>query len=603
MIQLESCQQVSMLGYDYVNHALPRDEHAAVDQHLRNCSSCKVKFQKFQWANGVMAGALDAGSMQPAANFHDTAGQKFAISPRDEDEAFVEIGAGPSFLQKLQRSLGAAPWWMISGAFHALLIMLVTLISFAIIRNDVNDVVIVTDLRKEQKTEEQEERKKDTDVFKKPLPVEQMEVTEETVVVTHEEVEIAEHLETADDSDAMEAFGDEGISDPMLGGSGTVAALGLGGGAGGAYGRPNSPGGRLRRARANGGGKETESAVDKGLEWLARNQEADGHWSARNHGADPRFGDAKMYAADVGMTGFALLAFLGAGHTEKAGKYRDHVRRGVRWLVEKMGDEQKHEGRWCSNNYAQGIAAMALCEAAGMSRLPETMAAAQKCVEGTQFGQIEIDESQMAAWNYRPNVGKTNDSSIMSWNVLALKSAKVAGLRVDTKSFEGAINWINVGQDLGGLKPTDSVGSDWKGGKMAYRGTMEARFDHGREGSHAVMAAAALCRLYIEGAALDSPGVIGPCNIIRDELLPKRYPYNLYFSYYATLAMFQVGGDHWKVWNDAMKKVLLEGQVKGGKEDGSWDPERAACRGGRVMSTALAILCLEVYYRYLPIYR
>ena len=68
--------------------------------------------------------------------------------------------------------------------------------------------------------------------------------------------------------------------------------------------------------------------------------------------------------------------------------------------------------------------------------------------------------------------------------------------------------------------------------------------------------------------------------------------------------MFQMGGEHWKAWNEAMKPALLETQSKGGPEDGSWDPAKAAgCDNGRVMSTALSILCLEVYYRYLPIYK
>ena len=51
-----------------------------------------------------------------------------------------------------------------------------------------------------------------------------------------------------------------------------------------------------------------------------------------------------------------------------------------------------------------------------------------------------------------------------------------------------------------------------------------------------------------------------------------------------------------------MKPALIEGQVKGGADDGSWDPKGAA-HSGRVMSTALAVLCLEVYYRYLPLYK
>jgi len=70
--------------------------------------------------------------------------------------------------------------------------------------------------------------------------------------------------------------------------------------------------------------------------------------------------------------------------------------------------------------------------------------------------------------------------------------------------------------------------------------------------------------------------------------------------------MFQKGGDHWNVWNQALKKTLVENQRKDGDYDGSWDVhmnELGLRSGGRVRSTALACMCLEVYYRYLPLNR
>ena len=69
--------------------------------------------------------------------------------------------------------------------------------------------------------------------------------------------------------------------------------------------------------------------------------------------------------------------------------------------------------------------------------------------------------------------------------------------------------------------------------------------------------------------------------------------------------MFQVGGDSWKQWNAKLKDLLVEKQCKGGPElDGSWDPvERCGWIGGRAYTTAMGALCLEVYYRYLPMYR
>ena len=78
----------------------------------------------------------------------------------------------------------------------------------------------------------------------------------------------------------------------------------------------------------------------------------------------------------------------------------------------------------------------------------------------------------------------------------------------------------------------------------------------------------------------------------------------MYYMYYTTLTMFQTGGDLWKQWNTGMKKVLCDNQRKDGDFDGSWDPlsdwEKNA---GRAYTTALGAMSLEVYYRYMPLYR
>ena len=78
---------------------------------------------------------------------------------------------------------------------------------------------------------------------------------------------------------------------------------------------------------------------------------------------------------------------------------------------------------------------------------------------------------------------------------------------------------------------------------------------------------------------------------------------NSYYWYYATLALFQEDGVAWETWNSRMKEILLELQLREdqGTAAGSWDPlDRRAQLGGRVYSTAISILCLEVYYRYAP---
>ncbi|MCC6475308.1 MAG: hypothetical protein IT514_16360 [Burkholderiales bacterium] len=88
-------------------------------------------------------------------------------------------------------------------------------------------------------------------------------------------------------------------------------------------------------------------------------------------------------------------------------------------------------------------------------------------------------------------------------------------------------------------------------------------------------------------------------------------PQDFYHWYYGTLGLFQTGGGNWKDWNEALKTALIPNQHKGGALDGSvtdldgsWDYSAGwGPTAGRVYSTAMGALCLEVYYRYLPLYR
>src|SRR5260370_407602 len=85
--------------------------------------------------------------------------------------------------------------------------------------------------------------------------------------------------------------------------------------------------------------------------------------------------------------------------------------------------------------------------------------------------------------------------------------------------------------------------------------------------------------------------------------LPGAGATHVYYWYYGTLGMYQLQGAHWDRWNQALQASLLGTQRAGGDLAGSWDPDTAwGAYGGRVYGTALSALCLEVYYRFLPLY-
>lgn len=583
----EDCRPVVSLLPEYVDDDLATDEHLAVRDHLRSCNECRARERGFRQVGGLMSGAI--GPRVLSKDFLEETGKRLAkvtAEPTaDEAEEDVVEPAPASFVDALTDRMGAAPWWIISGAFHALVLLLVTLIGMALLRSNTRDVVIVTDLA-EQKEPEEEEKPKERAVFEQPVEIETPEISEETPILTHEEVEIAEHLETADDSDAADARGDDGISDVFLGGSGTVAAIGLGGGGGGAFGRPNGAGGRLRRAIRGGGGKATESAVDAALAWLARHQEADGHWDIKKYEGGNVVSGGRAY--DEGVSALALLAFLGAGHTERIGKYKEVVRKAQDWLISRqdaVGDGNVY------HSYSLALSTLALAESYAMGRNPKIGEAAQKGLD-----HVIKTQQPHGGWNH----GSYKSTSVMGWFVMAIKSAKVAGFKVPNETFERAIKRF----EAIGEKDADGY---W--GQIGYVSRAKSPYCKGMSMTAVGMVSLQFLGLGGETAKQGDILIAEP---------PKWEPnagvsevQNFYHWYYGTLGMFQLGGGHWKRWNESLKSTLLPSQRKGGPKDGSvqdvdgsWDPTAGwAPTGGRVYSTAMGALCLEVYYRYLPLYR
>ena len=88
-------------------------------------------------------------------------------------------------------------------------------------------------------------------------------------------------------------------------------------------------------------------------------------------------------------------------------------------------------------------------------------------------------------------------------------------------------------------------------------------------------------------------------------LLDRRGPYdNLYYNYFATQVMRNWGGKEWDRWNERLRDDLISWQESEGEARGSWTPrdrDDYSRAGGRLLTTCLATLTLEVYYRYQPI--
>jgi Ca-activated chloride channel family protein len=397
-------------------------------------------------------------------------------------------------------------------------------------------------------------------------------------VLVHEEPEEHDHMETENNASASTARGQEdAISDVPLGGTGVTGNLGIGGGGAGAYGF-RSGGGRRRAAMRGGGSRRSESAVARALEWLWRHQEADGRWNGERK-FEP---DDPSMDTDPGVTGLAVLAFLGAGHTEKSGlpKYQKTLRKAVAYLVSQQDDEGCIGA---GNGLDHAMAGLALAEAYGMARVRRTGTAAQKAVDYSITLQADY-----SGWGHTTRA--MPNTLVTGWFVMQLKSAMVAGLRVDGKGFQGAIAWLD--------KVTHRSDPDGYGGNASYQP---------HSPSTPTMTAVAMVGRQFMGWKRTSPLLIGGARYLAEHLpawkgTEASGPENrFYYLYFGTSAMFQMGGDGWKAWNAEVRDGLIERQRRGPPViDGSWNPEGNAM--GRAMSTAMCALCLEVYYRYLPLY-
>jgi len=311
--------------------------------------------------------------------------------PKDVENREGPFAFEPDWATRLEQSMGHTPWWVVSAVVHAVIFLLATFLSVALPPPQVDEVTIISDLAKREEPEYDEKKKRD--LFRNPQEVEHETRTERPLVI-HEQREVTTEFETENDMDSRTALGQEdAISDIPLGGTGVTGSMGVGGGGmSGCFGYRDG-GGRRRATQRFGGSPATESAVEAALQWLKRHQEKKGYWDAqkwkdnsRLFGIRGRAGGNRpeMDRVNVSMTGIALLAFLGAGYTAKAGKYRDTVSGAQNWMLSVLEDRAKggqKYGSFDTCNYTQGIATLALAEAYGMTKTEELRKAAQAAVE------------------------------------------------------------------------------------------------------------------------------------------------------------------------------------------------------------------------------
>jgi hypothetical protein len=362
--------------------------------------------------------------------------------------------------------------------------------------------------------------------------------------------------------------------------------------------RNRNPGTRSKTATAHGATLVSEQAVERGLAYLARQQFADGHWSLEQTPVADKDSALGEMQSDSAATGLALLTFLGAGYTHQGEKHRAVVQNALRWLI----DHQKPDGDLFSGGskyvwlYSHGIASIALCEALGMARDPALRDPARRAIRFIEAAQ----HPRWGGWRYQPQA--ESDTSVSGWQLMAMKSAQMAGLDVSTQAIARINDWLDLAQAPGTA-----------GGLYVYNphaaGTPEQA--PGRVPNRAMTAEGILMRMYL-GWDRQHPGVVRGAQYIVEhppefgtEGQPLR---DAYYWYYATQVMFHMQGEYWRRWRERLFPLLEQSQVREGPLAGSWDPQRPvpdrwADAAGRHYVTTMSLLMLEVTYRHLPLFR
>ena len=339
---------------------------------------------------------------------------------------------------------------------------------------------------------------------------------------------------------------------------------------------------RSKVLQAEGGTNLTEAAVARALDWMARHQHTDGSWSLHRFGragnCNGRCRDEGNLKSDEGATALVLQAMLGAGQTHRTGMYRDTVSHGLQYLLaaQRPNGSLAADSSRTAGMYAHALATIALADAYALTGDEMLRDPAQRAVN-------YLIAAQHSAGGWRYTSGERGDLSVTGWQLMALHSARAAGLRVEASVLLRAHRFL------------DQVQSDRNGSTYGYM--------PGHPASPAMTAEGLLSRVYL-GWKQSEPGLRQG---VRE--LTRRHPVNIrdaniYYWYYATQLLHHWGGREWRNWNEQMADVLVTTQVQTGHAAGSWDPDTPhGGQGGRLYMTVLATCTLEVYYRHAPLFR
>ena len=295
----------------------------------------------------------------------------------------------------------------------------------------------------------------------------------------------------------------------------------------------------------------TERAIENGLKYLAKAQNPNGSWGSKYRAAN---------------TSLALMSFMLKGHFPKEGPHGRRLDRAVRFLLQRA---KEGGGYFGGSMYEHGLATLALSEVWGMSDRKEIRDTLKQAVR-----VILRSQARSGGWRYQP-IPRDADISVTVMQIVALASAKEAGIYVPQKTIDRAITYVKHCQ----VRFTGGFG---------YTSASSEGF---------ARTAAGALSLLMCGENPKSREVRGALGYLDryDDTKFKKMEWFFYGHYYAVQAMYQAGEGYYQAWYPKIRSALLRKQ----QSNGSW----TGGSGGTSCATGMAILILGVPYRYLPIYQ
>ena len=324
---------------------------------------------------------------------------------------------------------------------------------------------------------------------------------------------------------------------------------------------------------------KVDKAIERGIGFLMKKQRGDGAILDRGH--------------DTTMTALSLMAMAAVGNQPINPDDKGRMMRKALDFVlqEDRQDENGYFGKKDNGRmYGHGIITLMLSEMLGMGMDDEGDRLILKRCESAiglilRSQAVPKSTSHQGGWRYSPD-SRDADLSVTIWQLMALRSAKNAGLKVPSSAIEEAIGYL----------------------RRSYWSTLDERGEPLRKvsgfayqpGGHPDYAttAAGLLAMQVCGQ-YESPFVKGAADWLLENEPQKQKKFFFYGTYYYAQGMYQRGEEHSTTAREKVESLLL-GMQKG---SGSWQGSGSEAGHGEVYSTTMAILALAVKYHYLPIYQ